>query len=82
MGILTSIQRMFERGLAHDVFEQFREKPAGCPGSLLRVWTHGILGEQPVQLRPSCRLSGGQGARWRGWIGRWAFGGCKTPSSE
>jgi hypothetical protein len=24
-----------------------------------------------VQLRPSCRLSSGQGSRWHGWIGRW-----------
>jgi hypothetical protein len=47
------------------------EKPAGCPGSLVRIWAHGVLGEQPVQLRPSWHLSSGQGSRWRGWIGRW-----------
>lgn len=41
------------------------EKPAGCPGSLVRIWAHGVLGEQPVQLRPSCQLSSGQGSRWR-----------------
>lgn len=47
------------------------EEPAGCPGSLLRIRAYGVLGEQPVQLRPSCRLSSGQGSRWHGWIGRW-----------
>jgi hypothetical protein len=47
------------------------EEPAGCPGSPLRIWAHGLLGEQPVQLRPSCHLSSGQGSRWRGWIGCW-----------
>jgi hypothetical protein len=47
------------------------KEPAECPGSLLRIWAHGVLGEQSVQLRPSCRVNSGQGSRWRGWIGRW-----------
>jgi hypothetical protein len=51
------------------------EELAGCPGSLLRIWAHGVLGEQPVQLRPSCQLSSGQGSRWRRWIGRWRSSG-------
>ena len=31
MRILRSIQQMFERGLAHDVFEQFRRNRPAAP---------------------------------------------------